>query len=229
MSSPAGCPTPLKARFATAEAAESAARRAALGVGTHLSPYRCQDACGWFHLTSKPRKPEPEVTLADIAALHQLDDDAFRELVGNDARGGASRLRAKALRDPSLAARWIRTVKVIQRDLSAQFRLRQGDYDQDTRVWRAGAEAFRVALSQRRAEAAEISRANPVGVDTGGRRRTEAEDRDMAGELAVNRLIKAHQAEWTELLAEEYARLGVALPARIQRYLDAHRSEQEAS
>ena len=178
MSAPAGCPTPLKARFATEEAAHSSARRVVLGVGKLLVPYLCEGTCGWWHLTSKPRKPEPEVTLADVAALHQLDDDAFRDLVGNDARGGASRLRSKALRDPSLAARWIRTLKVIQRDVNAQFRLHQGNHDDATRAWRVTAAAFQAALSERRAEAVEIVRTDPVGVDTDGRRRTERDGRE---------------------------------------------------
>lgn len=222
------CPTPAKARFATREAAESASRRATLGVGTVLHPYPCQEACGWWHLTSKPRT-DPVVTLADVAALHQLDDDAFRELVSNDARGGASQLRSKALRDPSLAGRWIRTLKALQRDLNAQFRLRSGDYDKDTRAWRIGATAFQGALRERRAEAVEIVRVQGASMVSDGTKRGEREGREAAGELAVNRLIEAHRAQFTELLVEEYARLGVAAPARVLRYLEVHRAEREAS
>lgn len=220
------CPTPLKARFATQAAAESAARRAVLGVGKYLTPYSCDESCGWWHLTSKPRPPVPEVTLADVAAVHQLDEDAFRELVGNDARNGAAPLRSMALRDPSLAARWVRALKDLQRDLNAQFRLRSGDYDKDTRAWRLGAEKFQASLRERRSEAVEIIRvAGTAVVDPGSSQQAERDGREAAGELAVNRLIAAHRAEFTELLAEEYERVGVALPGRIQRHLDSHRAE----
>jgi hypothetical protein len=45
----ANCPAPTKTRHATQEAAQRAARTAAIPLGRHLNPYRCR--CGWWHLT----------------------------------------------------------------------------------------------------------------------------------------------------------------------------------
>ncbi|WP_158819119.1 MULTISPECIES: hypothetical protein [Streptomyces] len=47
---------------------------------------------------------------------------------------------------------------------------------------------------------------------------TVKELRALAGEAAVQRLIAAHNAEFDDYLTEEYALLGISLPARIERY-----------
>ena len=222
------CPTPTKSRFATREAAESSARRAQIGVGTLLQPYLCEVACGWWHLTShaRPQQPDLEPTAADIEAVHTLGDDDFRELVANDARGGASRLRSRILRDPSLAHRWIATIKVLQADLAVQFAQRAGRTDDPTRQWRVKATAFQAALTQRRAEAGVI--AGSLRRITPSRNADQREQRAAAGENAIQRLIDAHQREFTQLLVEEYERLGIELPGRIRRWQELH-AEAEAS
>ena len=221
------CPTPKKSRFATAEGAESAARHALPAIGVHLYPYPCTEECGWWHLTSKARRaqqPVPEPTAQQIEAVRSLDDAAFRELVSNDARSGAAPLRSRILREPTLSHRWISTIKEIQRDMAVQFAQRAGRTDDTTREWRKRATAFQAALSQRRLEAGRI--ACGVARNAPGRNASERDGREAAGEAAIDRLIAAHRREFTQLLAEEYERLGIELPARIQRYQALHAAEE---
>ncbi len=222
------CPTPTKSRFATRKAAESSARRVQLSIGTLLQPYLCEEACGWWHLTShaRPKQPDREPTSAEVEAVRAMGDEDFRELVANDARGGASQLRSRILRNPSLAHRWIATLKALNGDIAVQFAERVGRTDVHTRQWRIKATAFQAAVSQRRAEATLI--AGALNRVTPSRNASQREQRAAAGENAIQRLIDAHQREFTQLLVEEYARLDLELPNRIRRYQELH-AEAEAS
>lgn len=215
------CPTPAKSRNATVSAAQSAARRSRLGVGKDLYPYECP--CGWHHLTSK-KPTEAAPAPADVASVHQLDDDAFRRLVLRDAQYQAPLVYARALRDPSMLHRWITALKDLQRDLAAE--LNEAPNDDP---WRTQAEQLRAALGQRREEAAHVVRETGACIPVPRKDSSVRRLREAAGELAVNRLIAAHRSQFTELLAEEYERLGIDLPNRIAQHLAQHRGETEAS
>lgn len=214
------CPTPAKSKYATQEAAQSAAHRVQIPVGQVLTPYSCR--CGWVHLTSRPQRPQP--TIDDIAQVHALDDDQFRVLVIDDARYRAAWIRSRALRDRSLVHRWIAVLKAKQKDLNLQLADRDAGYSEE---WRQMATELRDNIAERRREAAALiaSYGSAARVSTGG---SVAERRSAAGEAAMQRLIDAHQAEYTELLVEEFQRVGLDVPNRVIRWQQQHHADADA-
>lgn len=235
------CPTPGKSRFATGEAAESSARRNALAVGKPLRPYEC--VCGWHHLTSKPpqaHEPKPDVT----AQVAQLGDRAFRDLVNADLAGKADPDQAGALRTAEVVDRWEATLKQVEIALMAELTARRSERGPDVDAWRSRVQLRRGWIAARRREARVLQRAMTAARQGAEQRaaveRSVARDAErsraaeelrranpagVAGEAAVKRLIAAHQAEFMELLVEEYAAAGVEFPARLARRLESHRAE----
>lgn len=211
------CPNPTKSRFATREAAEAAALRRQVGVGKILYPYPCDPACGWWHLTSKPAIA---ATATDIAAVHELAPEQFRQLVILDAQYQAPRSRALALREPSLVHQWATALKVIKRDLTQEMGDHQG-HDDDAKEWRRSASQLQHDLGVRHREAVEIIRSLRHAPGTSANH-SEAPLRAVAGDAAIQRLIAAHHAEFTAYLAEEYTAIGATIPARIQRHMVEH-------
>lgn len=208
------CPTPAKARYATREAAVSAALRQRLALDKLLTPYECETACGWWHLTSKARTAP---AAADIAAVHALDDDAFRQLVIRDAEYRAPRAHSDALRDPSLLHRWINTLRLLKRDLN-----RQHNAPGISRAEGAAVAELLAKVTDRHTHAAELVAKNGACVAVPARNADTAKLRAAAGDLAVDRLIAAHRSEFTDLLIEEYERLGLDIPERIRRHQQRH-------
>ncbi|MFJ6215098.1 hypothetical protein ACIQGZ_17440 [Streptomyces sp. NPDC092296] len=157
-----------------------------------------------------------------------MTDVQFADLVVRDASHRAPRVLARALRDVSLSHRWIAAIKWAQRDLEGELRDCAGRRDSDAAERRARVEALREVLAGRRREAAALiaGRGSCVPVPAAG---SERELRRAAGELAVDRLIEAHRAEFTVLLVEEFERLGVAVPGRVARHLERHVAEGAAA
>lgn len=149
------CPTPTKGRYATREAAESAANRAKVGVGHVMAPYLCRPSCGWWHLTSRnvqpiaPAQPDPEI----VRLVTALGDEAFTDLVRRDIRRQAHPAESAALRQPEIAERWDATLAVIQVDLERQFAQRATERGEAAKDWRRRASYVRLTAAERRKEA----------------------------------------------------------------------------
>ncbi|NUP46187.1 MAG: hypothetical protein HOW97_02575 [Catenulispora sp.] len=229
------CPRPEKHRYATRHGAETAAYRAQIGVGQILNPYLCQ-GCGWWHLSKKAADTVPAGAVADPAVVERLvalDDIAFRALAGDEARGQVAMPERIALRSPRLVARWRRALGLIIQDVDTQLSMRRGEKNTD---WGRRILAFKTVLDARRAEAGEVLASTEgaaqaeqarLGVERARARqealaakKSAAELRALAGDAAIKRLIDAHGLEFSRYLAEECARLGTPLPARVAKYLD---------
>lgn len=251
------CPTPGKSRFATVEAAESAAGKARV-EGRFLYPYdSCP--CGWAHLTSQEpqvaSEPDPEVT----ALVAALGEEAFAYLVRRESRGQAHPLEAAALRTDELVDRWLTALTRIRDDVDAQLQEHAGDRGEAAREWRLRATWTRATLDGRRKEAKRLrheaglrraaaereakreahrAQQQRAAAEREARRgdvdyiracRAHIKDlRRQAGEVAIQRLIDAHGREFSAYVAEECERLGVDVPDRVRKYLPVH-SELEAA
>lgn len=232
------CPNPTKSRYATREAAETAARRVALRIEAPLTPYEC--ACTWWHLTKNtPEQPldASAASLHDIEYLAGLPDIDFREIVVRDVSGEGDPGQRAALRHHRNQIRWKKQLGQLVADIEAQLRERGQDKSLAAHDWAKRAGAYRDALIVRHNECKRLRAADHA--ETTARqehRRRDAEAaaaagasvkelRARAGEIAVQRLIAAHNPEFNDYLAEEYAALGISLPARIERY---RRSENAA-
>ncbi|MFE9850263.1 hypothetical protein ACFYPN_15835 [Streptomyces sp. NPDC005576] len=228
------CPHPTKSRYATLEAATRAAHRVTHQAGLPLRPYECP--CTWWHLTKTPAAPVPnaaDATLADIQRLASLPDIDFREVVAEDARGEGAPGDRAALRHHLNLTRWKRQLGQLQGDLNQQYGERKGDKSLATHDWRKRAAGYGDNLALRlsecrrlKAEAhADLLRKHAfrkhdaeVAAAAGA---TVQEMRRHAGEIAIDRLIRAHQPEFRTYLAEAYAELGITLPDRVRRHLPA--------
>lgn len=240
------CPTPAKSRYATNQAADSAASRVQIPIGQHLRPYECP--CGWWHLTSQPGPATPND--ATIQTVAELDTPAFEDLVRRDLRGHATPHEAGALRHPAIATRWEAALLLLRVDLEGQFARRKEDRSLEARDWRRRATIVRATLAIRRKEArgarhraghgqhslptAEQQAAARLNADRRAARnrhlddivgdtRTRAEEKELrrvAGEAAIKRLIDAHGTEFTQYLTEECERVGAELPNRVRKHLD---------
>lgn len=239
------CPTPSKSKFATREAAENAAHRAQIAMGKRLRPYECVPECGWHHLTSKATDAAslPAPRSDAVAALLALPDAEFRALVYAEIAGRAGLTEAAALRSGALAERWETELKQLEISLMSQLQQRRGEPGPEADAWRSRVTRKRGWVSARRAEARALLR-DAVAARQEAQQRAAVERRQaaeeerrkaveeerranpgaVAGEAAIHRLIESHQAEFNELLAEEYARLGVELPPRIARRLEQQRA-----
>ncbi|MBH1939250.1 hypothetical protein I5Q34_34185 [Streptomyces sp. AV19] len=218
------CPAPGKSRYATREAATSAAR-AQVAAGRILRPYQCP--CGWWHLTKDDVEPAGPPAAETIAEITALDNDAFADLVRRDRRGIAHPHESEALRHPAVVRRWEEELTVLLVDLEAQFVQRAGDQSERTREWRGRAIWVRAELVKRRQEARALRKAanreRPRAVLPPGA--GERELRRLAGETAVERLKAAHGPEFARYVAEECERLGVEPPASVRKYLPEQTAE----
>lgn len=226
------CPTPKKARYATRAGAENAARRVDLGAGMALNPYEC--ACTWWHLTKGETEQLPDpatAATADVQRLTAMPLIDFREVVADDACGkGDPGVRA-ALRHHANLPRWKKALGSLINDTNLQLRERRGDRSLAAHDWRKRVTGYRNGLQLRLSEARRLTadaQADMVRNGTARRREAQAaalrgaslsELRAQAGEIAVDRLIKAHGDDFARMLAEEYAVLGLELPDRIRRHL----------
>ncbi|MFB7378095.1 hypothetical protein ACFC6U_01905 [Kitasatospora purpeofusca] len=211
---PEGCPTPGKAHFAT----PTAARRTAANYVHHLEPYECD--CGWYHLTSKAVVPASSLPVTEQVAA--LGDVEFAALAIQDVRGKVTPVQAGALRDAANVARWTDALNHFRAMVEGQFQQRAADTSPEGDEWRRRTASFRTALLARLTESTALA---------SGLRRAEAaeaETRQAAGESlaelrqraeleAVQRLVRAHGAEFNALVIEEYGRLGLAVPPRLRR------------
>lgn len=234
------CPNPQKKRYATAEAAHSAAHGVQIAITEPLHPYIC--VCTWWHLSRQAPDLVPTNAIpdpVDIARLETLSDTSFRDLVATEARGQLDMDTRIALRHTSLHLRWQRTLKELRADINQQLNNRRHDNSLLTHDWRKRAEGYRDSLTLRLQEcrdlrAAEIEKTKTHRaalkasnneetdrqLDTlGVPQHTSKELRRQAGERAIQRLIDAHGTEFSAYLAEECAVLGAPLPNRVRKYL----------
>ncbi|MFD8771373.1 hypothetical protein [Streptomyces sp. NPDC059916] len=225
------CPNPTKSRYATREAAESAARRVALRIEAPLAPYECP--CSWWHLTKgTPEQPIDPATAPryDIEHLASLPDIDFREIVARDVTGEGDPGQRAALRHSRNVLRWKRQLGQLIADIEGQLKDRRGDKSLAGHDWAKRAVGRRDALVVRLNEAKRLRAADHARITVNQERHrqdvetaaaagmTVKELRAAAGEIAIQRLIAAHNGEFDEYLAEEYAALGITLPERIERY-----------
>jgi hypothetical protein len=220
------CPTPTKARYATQNAAITAAARASFGLGTPLRPYECP--CSWWHLTSKRADliPNPaSATEVDIERLMSIPESDFREIVVADTRSEGAPGERAALRHPRILGRWKKTLGELVSDIEQQLRDRRHVTD-----WRKRALGHRDALIVRVTECRRLrSEVHVELMRRGEFRRRDAEAaaaagatvkelRANAGELAVDRLIAAHRDEFERYLTEEYKAFGLQIPDRSAKW-----------
>lgn len=225
------CPNPTKARYATRTAADNAAHRATLRIEVPLTPYECP--CTWWHLTKHaPEQPVDPATASqyDVEHLAGMPDIDFREIVARDVSGEGELSQRAALRHHRNQLRWKRQLGQLMTDVEQQLNDRRHERTLAVHDWRKRALNYRDALIVRRSECKRLRAADHAHATVNQehrRRDTEQaaaagasvkELRAAAGEIAIHRLITAHNAEFDEYLAEEYAALGITLPERIRRY-----------
>ncbi|MFI7890949.1 hypothetical protein ACIFUY_06750 [Streptomyces sp. CACIS-1.16CA] len=225
------CPHPTKSRYATLEAATKAAHRVTHQVGLPLRPYECP--CSWWHLTKTPAPAAlptaSDATLADVQRLASLPDIDFRNIVAADARGEGKPGDRGALRAPQILTRWKRCLGQLHKDLNDQFQDNRGDKSLLAEDWRKRATSYRETLALRLSECRRLkAEAHAEMVRNKEYKKHDAEVaaaagasvqelRAHAGEVAKERLINAHQAEFRRYLVDAYTDLGISLPARIRR------------
>lgn len=217
------CPTPHKSRFATIPAAESAASRQQLAVGSHLVPYACP--CGWVHLT-KERTTAAEPTTADT--LFSLPPQEFTAHVRDDVTGRAHPETSQALRSPKLLDRWWDALGVFEYELGAQRAARPPDGTAETEQWRARTARVLVSIKERRAEVRHLrdqvggSQSSIHGLPLPDGSFSSKELRTIAGERALTRLKAAHATDFCTFLKEEYDKLGVTPGKTLRKAFTSH-------
>ncbi|MFC8207882.1 hypothetical protein [[Kitasatospora] papulosa] len=224
------CPTPEKTgRYATREGAESAARRAQIGVGKHLYPYPC--ACTWWHLShTKTAAPLPNTPAnpIDVTRLRTIPDITFRGIVAADATGKAPTPDRLALRHPHNHKRWARILSELITDIHQQRKDRKDDQTLSAHDWRKRSTAYEAALQvlvaecrqlQSDAKVKALQDAEAAQADSEARAAAEAEHKAKqaakAQQAANERIAKASQKELRRLAGE----------AAINRLIDAHGPE----
>lgn len=206
------CPTPKKARFATQEMADVAVKRSSFEMNKQLFSYgTCP--CGWIHLSSKKTVKAPSLT-----ALGALDDEAFALAASNDVKGVAHPDDMAALRHPENLMRWKRALTVFATDLEIQLAQNAGKRSDELSEWRRRMQVVRISTSGRRDECMALI--EEYRTERKAKDRAQAEERAIAGERAVKRLIEAHLLDFQRFLAEECAAQGVEIPRRIQRHIE---------
>lgn len=234
------CPTPDKSRYATREAADSAATRVGFAYSVELRAYPC--ACTWYHLTSSKDMTDPtQGVTADTAYVQYvsaLPDIDFREIAAQDATNKSKPEDSYALRHRINLNRWNNVLGQLINEAENRIGLRRGDRSLAAHDWRKRTVAYRNALVLRRTECKklraemhewmirnnesrlmEAKKAAAMGV-------TPAELRAQAGEVAIDRLINAHGKEFALYLAEAYFELKLPLRDRITRYLSPEQITQ---
>jgi hypothetical protein len=146
------CPTPQKKRYATREAADSAARGVQIAITQPLYPYVC--SCTWWHLSKNATNELPaNITAdpADVERLHGMTTTQFRDLVATEASGKAADNDRLALRHPNTTHlnRWRDTLKELLDDIKLQLSARSTDTSPEALEWRRRAKAYRESLLRR--------------------------------------------------------------------------------
>ncbi|MFE7116558.1 hypothetical protein ACFU99_14215 [Streptomyces sp. NPDC057654] len=196
-----------------------------------LSPYEC--VCTWWHLSKSAPEQPVDVSAAqvrDIEYLAILPDIDFREVVVADSAGDGELSQRAALRHPRNQVRWRKHLGQLIANVEAQLHERRGDPTLAAHDWTRRASAHRDTLQLRLTECKRLraaSHAEEIARSDAYRRDGEVaaaagasvkELRALAGRAAIRRLILSHQAEFDAYLAEEYAHLGISLPACIERH-----------
>lgn len=216
------CPTPTKSRFATQEAAQKAAHRASNVLGKTLYPYdTCP--CGWVHLTSKKRYASSvEAVTADGGVL---SDEDFARLIRNEVVGRCAPEDAATLRRPEHLLRWADALKGFQIDIATQLAVKAGQRDAETAAWRRRLARVQKALADRRLEVKRLliechsdNDRRVASIRSADERELFKEKKRTAGENAILRLKNAHPQEFVTYLKEEYAAVGLAIPASFAKY-----------
>lgn len=151
------CPTDQKKRYATREAAHTAARRSQIAVGALLHPYTC--VCTWWHLSKQPSDTVPLDVVADPDDIYRLQiqsDTTFRETVSNEARGRLPMHDRIALRHSSNLLRWNRALKELRADINTQLTERATDTSLEAHDWRKRTEGYRNSLILRIQECRDL-------------------------------------------------------------------------
>jgi hypothetical protein len=161
-----------------------------------------------------------------------MSDEEFALLVGADVRGGVSPAQAGALRSAVVVTRWQEALKALEVDLNGQLAERAGDRSVEASDWRRRTERVRLVVRERRVEVARIRQALGSAAEVERLRLAAAglsvrEARAAAGEVAQRRLVAAHAAEFGLLLAEEFERAGLVVPARVARHVARNRAEAQ--
>lgn len=215
------CPTPRKHRFATLEAAEAEVKTASFVLSKTLYPYdTCP--CGWIHLTSKRIRANQSV-LEGTASAHP----EFMMIVRSDVKCESSEEDSQKLRQPENLARWREELGIFRSELMRQFEIRKQDQSPEMKGWRSKMERVLYSINVRMGEArALINEQRLLSEQQNEEKRQLRED---AGERAIDRLIKAHQDEFTRYLVEEYGSAGVEVPRRVARHAELRELEGESS
>lgn len=227
------CPTPEKTgRYATREGAESAARRAQIGVGQLLHPYPC--ACTWWHLSrtesSKPLpgdQPDP----IDVERLRTIPDIAFRGIVADDATGKAPMPDRIALRHPHNLRRWQRMLGELITDIQKQRKDKHDDQSLAAHDWHKRADAYEAALRVLAAECRQLQSDHHIKTlqDAEATNAAAKEARKEARSTAITTLstpetLEAKQARFTAKQETKELRR-IAGEAAIKRLIDNHGPE----
>lgn len=227
------CPTPDKYRYATYEAAEKAGKRSQILAGQILYPYAC--ACSWWHCSKKA--PQEVLTgtadLVDVERLASIPDIAFRGIVADELTGKATTADRLALRHPRNLQRWKRILGELHQDLQDQRTQRKHDTSLAAQDWRTRALRYEAQMQVAMDECRQLRADEHVRKMQQPRTVIDLinehdgpinakELRRLAGEAAIHRLIEAHRSEFSALLAEECARIGVTAPKQIRKHLIDH-------
>jgi hypothetical protein len=199
-----------------------------LRVESPLSPYEC--SCSWWHLTKgTPEKPieASDASQHDVELVSALPANALREIVVRDASGEGDPSQRAALRHYRNQVRWKRQLGQLIADIETQLKDRRGDTTLAGHDWTKRATGYRDALLVRLNECKRLRASDHAAMSVGQKQRqrdalvaaesgaTVKELRAAAGEIAIQRLIEAHDGEFCTYLAEEYARIGLSLPERV--------------
>lgn len=226
------CPTTQKKRYATREAAESAARGAELATGP-LYPYVCP--CTWWHLSKNPDNELPaNITAdpADVKRLTVMNVTNFRALVANEASGRANHNDRLALRhpDPTHLNRWRDALKELLTDVKLQISSRAHDHSPETIEWRRRVKGYRESLLRRMDECHERwLAAKETQTETLRETQQEREAREQAAKRA--RVEAREQALDKQLDDAGVPPMGqndlrrIAGEKAIKRLIDAHGME----
>jgi hypothetical protein len=159
--------------------------------------------------------------------LHALDEEAFQRHVGDDARARADEMVSRALRHPKLRHRWTLALKALRKHVEQQVKVTGPSDRGDYAAWREKVAWFKTHLEARALEAKSLTLSASQPKDPEKIRAGQLK-KGGVGQVAVDRLVEAHKAEFTRYLVEEYAREGLELPDGLYRATRQILADQEA-